>query len=200
MLTVDAASTSTIAVGAPFTLSATGDVSITSMMSVSGSAGTLAILADSNGNGNGILLFTGSAVAGISGCTGGVTTVSLTGNDIELDPLPAGSTSVISIGSCNLVITQSVASGSSDGVIVVGGTTSDGYVHGGGSYLWIDQSMVNRITSTGTVTIGGLTTSTLTIDQLDWSSSNGNPILPSQLSFLSNGGLSTPTTPTGSIR
>ena len=55
-------------------------------MSVSGSAGTLAILADSNGNGNGILLFTGSAVAGISGCTGGVTTVSLTGNDIELDP------------------------------------------------------------------------------------------------------------------
>jgi hypothetical protein len=163
--------------------SATGDITIKSGVTIDSSTivttgGIFSLLADSDGDNNGDLLFIGTGgvtTAGIKSVSSKISQVVLSGDDFDVD---TASTSGIKAGAANVVIQQSVASGASDGSITIGGVAT---VNAGD--LFISQIEVDLIVSTGTITIGGVTTETISVKSMIYGGGSSN------LYILALGGL-----------
>jgi hypothetical protein len=112
------------------------------------------------------------------GAAAGVTGLVLMANDFQLAD---ATSSKIDAGSTPVQIQQSVSNGSTDGSLTIGGAFTQGVNIGD---LYIDQSELNRITTTSTLTIGGDYTKTLSVDDMAYGGS------ASHLLLLALGGVS----------
>lgn len=171
VLTISTVVGSTTAVGvtatSPITFSATGDLSLQSSTSVTGVAGSaFTLLADTDGINGGNLAFNGNTDAGISSVTS-VTSVVLSGDDLLLNTATG-----IAAGAVPVYIYQSVASGVSDGSILIGGTT---LVADASGVLYINNAELNSIVTTAItgITIGGTSTTAVTINDMAYTATAG---------------------------
>lgn len=163
-LTITTVVGSTTAVGvtatSPITFSATGDLSLQSSTSVTGVAGSaFTLLADTDGINGGNLAFNGNADAGISSVTS-VTSLVLSGDDLLLNTATG-----IAAGTAPVYIYQSVASGVSDGSILIGGST---LVADASGVLYINNAELNSIVTSAILTIGGTSTLAVAINDMSY--------------------------------